>query len=57
MAATYGELDSADTANIPAGRPARPEEVAATIAFLVAAEASYLNGTVVTVDGGRTETI
>jgi len=57
MGATYEALDRADSANIPAGRPARPDEVAATIAFLVSAEASYLNGTVVTVDGGRTETI
>jgi 3-oxoacyl-[acyl-carrier protein] reductase len=57
MGGTYDELDRADTASIPAGRPARPDEVGATIAFLVSAEASYLNGTVVTVDGGRTETI
>jgi 3-oxoacyl-[acyl-carrier protein] reductase len=55
--ATYDELDRADAASIPAGRAARPDEIAATIAFLVSAQASYLNGTVMTVDGGRTETI
>lgn len=57
MGAGYDELDRADSANIPAGRPAQPDEVAAVIAFLASAEASYLNGTVVTVDGGRTETL
>ena len=55
--ATYQDLDAADAATIPAGRPADPEEIGAAIAFLASAAAGYVNGTVLTVDGGRTETI
>lgn len=44
-----------DQAFIPAGRAADPREVAAAVAFLASAEASYINGTVLTIDGGRTE--
>ncbi|GAB3845107.1 Rossmann-fold NAD(P)-binding domain-containing protein [Dactylosporangium cerinum] len=53
--ATYAELDAADVATVPAGRAGRPEEVGAAISFLASADASYVNGTVLTVDGGRTE--
>jgi 3-oxoacyl-[acyl-carrier protein] reductase len=38
----------------PAGRFGSPEEVAAVIAFLAGAEASYVNGAVISVDGGLT---
>jgi 3-oxoacyl-[acyl-carrier protein] reductase len=50
------ELDAQDTAQVPAGRPGTPDEIAAAVAFLVSADAGYVNGTVLTVDGGRTET-
>jgi 3-oxoacyl-[acyl-carrier protein] reductase len=40
--------------HIPLGRYGRPEEVAYMIAALTAVEASFVNGAVITVDGGMT---
>ena len=53
----FEELDAADAASVPAGRAGTPAEIGAAIAFLASAAAGYVNGTVLTVDGGRTETI
>lgn len=49
---------SKNTANfmshIPAGRPARPGEIAEAVLFFCSPEASYINGQVLSVDGGWT---
>ncbi|MBQ9413170.1 MAG: SDR family oxidoreductase [Oscillospiraceae bacterium] len=41
-------------AMVPMGRAARPEEIAAAIRFLAGDEASYVTGSLLTVDGGYT---
>lgn len=37
----------------PAGRTAAPEEIAAAVTYLVSEDASFVQGTVLPVDGGR----
>ena len=39
--------------SIPIGRGGEPEEVAATVVWLLSEEASYITGTIVDVSGGR----
>jgi NAD(P)-dependent dehydrogenase (short-subunit alcohol dehydrogenase family) len=50
----YSEKAASLLAHVPLGRPGTAEEVAHAVLFLVAPEASYINGAVLTVDGGWT---
>jgi 3-oxoacyl-[acyl-carrier protein] reductase len=48
------ESKSAARSRIPMRRFGRPEEVAAVVRFLACSEASYVTGSVLTIDGGVT---
>ncbi|MBU8919139.1 glucose 1-dehydrogenase [Neobacillus sp. 114] len=49
------DMDMSDPVqNGPLGRPASPDEIANVVCFLVSDEASYMNGSIVTIDGGLT---
>ncbi|RKR81906.1 3-oxoacyl-[acyl-carrier protein] reductase [Mucilaginibacter gracilis] len=50
-----GDIEAAlkeKTANIPLGRIGKPEELAALVAFLASAQAAYITGATIPVDGG-----
>lgn len=51
--ATMGDALQQLAAQAPAGRPAAPEEIAETIVFLAGDQASFVQGAVLPVDGGR----
>ena len=50
----YSEQAESLLSHIPLGRPGKPEEIAHAVLFLVAPEASYVNGAILVVDGGWT---
>lgn len=53
LVASIESSDRPLRARIPAGRMGKPEEVGALISFLCSQDASYITGTVITIDGGR----
>jgi NAD(P)-dependent dehydrogenase (short-subunit alcohol dehydrogenase family) len=50
----YDDLRDFDHLQHPAGRVGNPEDIAAAVAYLASAEAGFVTGTVLTVDGGMT---
>ncbi|GAA3754112.1 3-oxoacyl-[acyl-carrier protein] reductase [Spinactinospora alkalitolerans] len=48
----FEDFKNAAAANIPVRRPGRPEDIAATIAFLTSEEAGFVSGQVIYVAGG-----
>ena len=51
------EVDEQTRVSIPMQRPGRVEEIAKTVAFLVSADASYITGQNLRVDGGLTRSV
>ncbi len=51
------EIEQEMISEVPARRIGKPEEIAAMVAFLCSPAASYVNGTSIPVDGGRTGSI
>ncbi|HEX2296024.1 MAG TPA: 3-oxoacyl-ACP reductase FabG [Actinomycetota bacterium] len=54
VAGLTAERREALLSSVPAGRTGEPEEVAAVVAFLCSDPAAYVNGSILTVDGGMT---
>ena len=54
MMAPYAAYRDKMQSQIPAGRFAKPEEVAGLVAFLMSEPAAYISGTVLPIDGGLT---
>jgi NAD(P)-dependent dehydrogenase (short-subunit alcohol dehydrogenase family) len=51
------EVDDETKAEIPMGRPARTDEIAAAVAYLLSSDASYVTGQNLSVDGGLTRSV
>jgi 3-oxoacyl-[acyl-carrier protein] reductase len=49
---TVEEVAAESTASIPVGRYGQPDEYGAMVAFLASAQAAYVTGSVIRVDGG-----
>jgi NAD(P)-dependent dehydrogenase (short-subunit alcohol dehydrogenase family) len=47
------ERRAAISADVPLGRVGQPEEIAATVAFLLSEGAGYINGATIQIDGGK----
>ncbi len=47
------DLQASAVSEIPLGRPTRPSDIAATVAFLVSEEAEFITGQAINVTGGR----
>lgn len=55
-ASPYKQIGDATVERVPLGRAGQPDEIAAVIAFLASADASFINGVNLPVDGGTTAT-
>jgi 3-oxoacyl-[acyl-carrier protein] reductase len=47
------EIEQEAGRRTPLGRPGRPEDAAALISFLLSEDGGFINGQVITSDGGR----